>query len=66
MMRLPTLMTMVRVSASAILCSSPKSTRRSMIGMIVPRRLLTPTTYAGTSGRRVTLPGVTISWMLSM
>ena len=37
-----------------------------MTGMIAPRRLLTPMTYAGTSGSRVSLPGVMISWIRSM
>jgi hypothetical protein len=46
--RSPTLTTMVRVSPSAGLASIPKSRRRLMIGMIDPRRLLTPSQYSGT------------------
>ncbi len=64
--RSPTLTTMVRVSLSAALGSSPKSLRRLMIGMIVPRRLLTPSQYAGTWGVRVTWSRITISWICSI
>ena len=66
MVRWPTLTMIVRVSPSTAFGGSPNNFRRLMIGMIAPRRLLTPSTYSGVWGILVTSSRMTISWICSI